>query len=151
MSEYTLEQVGFFAGMRPEHIERIEALATRQHFLAGASIFREGEPANNWWLIEHGDVALQVRPHGRDSRVLQTLHQGDVLGWSWLFPPYRWAFDATTITSTDAMVFDAVALRAEVESDDRLNADLMRRFARIVIDRLQATRLQLLDVYGDRG
>ncbi len=151
MSDFALEENEFFAGMEPLHLERIDALATRQHFGAGMMIFREGESANSWWIIEHGDVALQVRPHGRDARVLQTLHQGDVLGWSWLFPPYQWAFDATTITSTDTLAFDAIALRSAVDADVALSADLMCRFARIVIDRLQATRLQLLDVYGDRG
>ncbi len=78
----------------------------------------------------------------------QTVAEGDVLGWSWLFPPYRWVFDAQALELTRALVFDGTCLRGKCEDDHNLGYELMKRFAHVVVQRLQATRLQLLDVYG---
>ena len=87
---------------------------------------------------------------GRGPVVIETLHDGDVVGWSWLFPPYRWQFDARALEPSRAIAFDGACLRGKCEADHELGYELMRRFAGSIIERLQATRLRLLDVYGSR-
>ncbi len=140
----------FLAGLGETHLARLggcceAAVAT---FPAGRSIFHEGEDADTCYLLESGDVALQVfRPAG-GPHTLETLHGGDVLGWSWLFPPYRWVFDATAVTPVRAIALDALRLRAAKDEDCEFGYELMRRFAQVVVSRLQATRLQLLDLYA---
>lgn len=143
----------FLAGMSEAHLARISGccVADVRTFPAGATIFHQGEAADACYLLEAGDVALQVfRPAG-GPHTLQTLHGGDVLGWSWLFAPYRWSFDASAVTPVRAIALDAVRLREAKAGDCEFGYELMRRFAQVVVDRLQATRLQLLDVYASRG
>jgi CRP/FNR family transcriptional regulator, cyclic AMP receptor protein len=82
---------------------------------------------------------------------IQTLGVGEVLGWSWLFPPYRWLFDARTIELTRAIALDGKCLRAKCDEDHHLGYEMVKRFAQVIIERLQASRLQLLDVYGVRS
>jgi hypothetical protein len=82
---------------------------------------------------------------------LETLHDGDLVGWSWLFVPHRWEFDGRVQTDTALISFDGACLRGKCESDHELGYELMKRFAQVIISRLQATRLRLLDVYGVRS
>jgi CRP-like cAMP-binding protein len=111
-------------------------------------VFREGGDADQFYLIQQGKVALKIFAPERGSITIQTLGEGDVLGWSWLFPPYRWYFDARTLERTNAIAFNGACLRAKMEENPDLGYELMKRFARIIEQRLQATRLQLLDIYG---
>ena len=139
----------FLAEMSEEHLERLAACrATLLTFDPGYCIFREGQDATACYLIDAGDIALGVFAAGNGPRTLLTLHGGDVLGWSWLFPPYRWAFDARTITAVRAVSLDGDRLRGRAEDDHEFGYELMRRFAGVVVDRLQTTRLQLLDLYA---
>ena len=86
-------------------------------------------------------------PH-RGLITVQTVREGDVLGWSWLFPPYRWHFGARTLQTTRALAFDGKCLRGKCENDHDLGYELFRRFSQVITERLEATRLQLLDLYG---
>ncbi len=140
-----------FAGLEQEHLQLIAGCAVNERFDAGAELFREGAPADRFFLIREGAVALQVDAPGRGALVIETLHAGEVVGWSWLFEPYRWQFDARATVATAAVAFDGACLRGKVESDHELGYQLMRRFAASMIERLQATRMQLLDVYGHAG
>ncbi len=140
----------FLAGMDEPHLARLDGCceAAAATFPAGRTIFHEGEDADVCYLLEAGDVALQAfRPAG-GPRTLETLHGGDVLGWSWLFAPYRWAFDATALTPVRAIALDGARLRQAKDADCEFGYELMRRFAQVVVSRLQATRLQLLDLYA---
>ena len=137
-----------FAGLAPEHLALVAGCAINEHFDAGARLFSEGRPADRFYLIRHGAVALEVEAPGRGALVIETLHDGDAVGWSWLFEPYRWEFDGRAVLATSAVGFDGACLRGKCEADHELGYQLMRRFAASAIDRLQATRLQLLDVYG---
>lgn len=119
------------------------------NFGAGEFIFREGDPANRFYLIHSGTVALESRTND-GPRVVQTIGPGDVLGWSWLFPPYFWHFDARAVEPVEAVFFYATPLRAECEADHELGYELLSRMAQIVITRLQATRRQLLDLRPSR-
>ena len=140
-----------FAGLEQAHLALIAGCAVNERFDAGAELFREGGPADRFFLIREGAVALEVDAPGRGALVIETLHAGEVVGWSWLFEPYRWQFDARATEPTAAVAFDGACLRGKCESDHELGYQLMRRFAASMIERLQATRMQLLDVYGHVG
>ena len=114
-------------------------------------IFRAGGTANRLYLLRHGDVALEVHSPGTGARIVQTLHGGEVLGWSWMFAPYRWAFDARALTPTEALVLEGKKVRECAKKDPEMGLMVMTRLARLIADRLQATRLQLLDLYASRG
>jgi CRP/FNR family cyclic AMP-dependent transcriptional regulator len=137
-----------FAGLSPAHLELIAGCGANEHFSAGARLFAEGAPADRFFLIREGAVALEVDAPGRGALVIETLQRGEVVGWSWLFEPYLWQFDGRAVAPTRVVAFDGACLRGKCEADHELGFQLMRRFAASVIERLQATRLQLLDVYG---
>jgi CRP/FNR family cyclic AMP-dependent transcriptional regulator len=137
-----------FAGLAPGQLELVAGCARNQHADPGALMFREGSPADRFFLIRSGGVALEIPAPGHGVLVIETLHAGDVAGWSWLFPPYRWQFDGRVTEPARLVAFDAVCLRGKCEADHELGYQLMRRFAATAIERLQATRLQLLDVYA---
>lgn len=138
----------FFQGLDAAYIRLIADCGKNVHFAAGDTIFREGEAADFFFLLRAGRVALQTAFPGK-SRTLQTLSAGDVLGWSWLFPPYRWHYDAKALKSVRAVALDGACLRRKCEADPKLGYEMMKRFSRIMLERLQATRMQLLDVYGN--
>ncbi len=138
----------FFEGLEPRHLDLIVGCATNVRFDAGTFIFREGEEANAFYIIRHGQVALEIFVPQRGPITIETIGQGEVLGWSWLFPPYHWHFDARAVTLTRAIALDGKCLRTKCEEDHDLGYQLVKRFAHIIMQRLQATRLQLLDVYG---
>ena len=104
-----------------------------------------------FFAIRHGTVALETYVPQRGGVTIETLHGGDVLGWSWLFPPYRCHFDARARTLVRALALDGVCLRGKCEADPKLGYELMSRFAQVLIERLQWTRLRLLDLYGRDG
>ena len=115
---------------------------------AGETLFREGEPADVFFLIRRGSVALELAVPQRDAADARDPARRRDLGWSWLFPPYRWQFDGAGGRGHGVIAFDGACLRGKCEADHELGYELMRRFAAVIVDRLQATRLRLLDVYG---
>ena len=128
-------------------LELIAGCARNEHVVAGTMLLKEGEPADRFFLIRHGAIALELySPTG--PLVIQTLYEGEVAGWSWLFEPYVWHMDGRAVQDSSVVTFDAACLRGKVQTDHELGYQLMTRFAANVIDRLQATRLQLIDVYG---
>ena len=146
-----LAGMAFFEGISEEHLDAIATCASEVRFDAGTMLFEEDDVADAWYLITDGAVALELEVPGRGHHVIQTVHDGDVTGWSWLFPPYRWVFGAQALDPTRAIRFDAEALRKKQEADCTLGFELYSRFANVLAGRLQATRLQLLDVYGNRA
>jgi CRP-like cAMP-binding protein len=140
-----------FSGMEPSHLDLIAGCARNQHVDGDTLLLREGDPAEFFFLIRRGTVALEVHAPGRGSLVIETLQAGDVVGWSWLFAPYRWQLDGRTTEPSELVVFDGTCLRGKCDQDHELGYQLMKRFASNLVDRLQATRMQLLDVYGRAG
>jgi CRP/FNR family transcriptional regulator, cyclic AMP receptor protein len=140
----------FFEGLEPKYLQLITSCASNVRFEAETYIFREGEPASLFYIIRQGKVALETLAGSRGPITIETIEAGEVLGWSWLFPPYRWHFDARVVEPTRAIVLDGVCLRTKGETDHDLGYELVKRVAQIMMQRLQATRLQLLDVYGVR-
>jgi CRP-like cAMP-binding protein len=114
-------------------------------------ILREGEDANQFYLIRSGKVSIQLMTPNKGPVIIQTLHEGDILGWSWLVPPFTWHFDAKAIELTRMIALDGKCLRAKCEEDHDLGYELLKRFADIMSKRLESTRLQLMDIYGDRS
>lgn len=143
-----LAQEPFFLGMPQYILDLLEGCAFDVHFDAGTLIFREGGAANTFYLIREGRVALETYAPNRGLVTIETIEAGEALGWSWLFPPYLWHFAARVVEPVSAIAFDAVCLRAQCEAYHDLGYELMRRISAVIIQRLQATRLRLLDVYG---
>lgn len=138
----------FFAGLAPEYLELINGCTRNTVFGEGTFMFREGEPADEFYLIRDGMLALEIHGPGRGPVAVQTLRTGDVAGFSWLIDTHRWHFDGRVIERVHALSVDGRCLRDKCEQDPKLGFELMRRFAGLAVSRLQATRLQLLDVYG---
>jgi CRP-like cAMP-binding protein len=146
--ETLLAKHEFLTGMSPEHLAFVAGCGSNVRFDAGEYIYREGEPADQFHLIRHGKVSLEIFVPGRGPLVIETISEGEVLGWSWLFPPYRRRFDARALEVTRAISLDGACLRAKCEEDHDLGYDIVMRFSQVVIQRLQATRLRLTDMYG---
>jgi CRP-like cAMP-binding protein len=134
----------FFAGMDPQACETIAGCAANERFNAGDYIFREGQPANKFYLIRHGSVALEIHVPGRDPLIVDERHSGDIVGWSWLVPPHKWVYDACATELTRLISLDAACLRGKYESDHTLAYELFKWFIPIMADRLAATRRQML-------
>ena len=140
----------FFAGLEPQTVAFIAGCTRNARFEAGRYLFRAGEPADEFFLIRHGRVSLEVPVPGRDVVAFQTAGEGDVVGVSWLVPPYRWLHDARAVDLVRAIGVDARCLRRKCDDDHDVGYAMMQRFVPVLVDRLQATRLQVLDVYGTR-
>jgi CRP/FNR family transcriptional regulator, cyclic AMP receptor protein len=132
----------FFAGLDPRHLKILADSAMRTHFYTGQGILEKGDWANRFYLILQGRVVLEsTDEHGHVHR-LQELGAGDALGWSWLFPPYYWHYDAYAQEPTDAVFFYGTRLREQCETNPEFGYELMKRVSEVVISRLQATRRQ---------
>ena len=143
-----LMQHPFFAGLETGIVQLVAGCARNLRFEAGQYLFHEGEPANEFYLIRHGNVALEILPPGQPPMVFSTLGEGEIVGASWLVPPYRWMFDARATELTRAIGMDAACLRNKCEADHHTGYEMMKRFLPVLLQRLQATRLQILDIYG---
>jgi CRP-like cAMP-binding protein len=138
----------FFAGLDDETVRMLVGCATNVHFRAGEYLFREGEAADRFFVVRRGRVALDVHVPGRQEEVVDTVDEGDVVGWSWLVPPYRWFFDARAVQEVSAVAVDASCLRAKCDDDPALGYAMMQRVAQVMYRRLQSARVRMLDLYG---
>jgi len=149
---HTLEPVikehPFFAEMPERHLEFITGCAKNAQFAEGQIIFREGDSANEFYFLREGLVSVDLLIPSRGATTIQTVGAGEILGWSWVSPPYQWRFGARALQHTRALVFDAKCLRNKCEEDHDLGYELLSRFVGVISNRLEATRLQLLDLYG---
>ncbi len=148
--EPLLAEHPFFKQLAKPYLELLVGCASNVRFDAGDYIFRQGGSADNFYIVRHGRIAIELLAPGRDPITVETVSDGDVLGWSWLFAPYKWTFDARALELTRAIALDAVCLRGKCEEDSHFGYEMLKRFSEIVVQRLQATRLQLLDVYNVR-
>ena len=137
-----------FAGLDGEYLRLITGCARNLRFEPGSYLCHEGEAANEFFLLRHGKVALEIVAPGVKPLVFTTLDEGAAVGASWLAPPYRWNYDARAVTLTRAIGIDAACLRGKCEADHHFGYAIMKRFLPVLVDRLHAANLQLLDVYG---
>ena len=148
--EPILSEHPFLRGLKSEYLKILVGCASNVRFNAGQYLFREGEEANSFYMIRHGKVAVEMHAAELGPITVQTVGEGEVLGWSWLIPPYRWRFDARALELTRAIALDGKCLRTKSEDDHDLGYELLKRFSGIIVERFEATRLQLLDVYRAR-
>jgi CRP/FNR family transcriptional regulator, cyclic AMP receptor protein len=143
-----LRQHPFLMNLSDEHMKTLIGCASNSHFVEGEYLIREGELANKFFLIRTGRVALEVAVSGKGSLRIQTTGPGEILGWSWLIYPFRWHFSGVAVADTRAVSLDGECLRKKCESDPAFGYDMLKRLAAVMENRLEATRLQLLDIYG---
>jgi CRP-like cAMP-binding protein len=143
-----LAQHPFFRGLSPEDRKFLAGCASNVHFDAGQYLFREGEEAERFYAIRAGSVAVEIQVPERGPVMVHTVGPGEILGWSWLFPPYRYQLDARAREAVRATVFDGACVRQKCETNPALGYEMMKRVAHLVSERLDATRVQLLDLYG---
>jgi CRP/FNR family cyclic AMP-dependent transcriptional regulator len=133
----------FLRGFDQPHVQALLELAGLVQVPAGEFIFRHNEPSHALHLLTEGDVTLEMARTGRMPLVLESLHQGDTLGWSWLFPPHLWHLDALAITEVTAITIDAAGLRDRMTADPALGAIVSWRIGELLVDRLSHARDQL--------
>jgi len=137
----------FFKDFEEPYLKLMVGCASNVVFREGQMIFRHGEKADRFYLIREGRVAVELDVRGRGTITIQTVEEGDILGWSWLIPPYQWNFDARVVVPTRVIAMDGTCLRTKADADHNLGYELLTRFARVIVKQLDATRVQLLDLY----
>ncbi|MFH1892485.1 MAG: cyclic nucleotide-binding domain-containing protein [Candidatus Zixiibacteriota bacterium] len=135
------------AGLSPEHVSLLVGCASNVVFKAGEFIFREGDDADSFYVIRQGKVVLETYVPHMGPKAIQTRVAGEVTGWSWMIEPYRWHFDARALELTKAIALDGKCLREKCEKDHDLGYALIKKFFGIIAQRLEATQLQLMDIY----
>ena len=138
----------FLEGLPEPWLARLSYQARRSVHNAGSRLFSEGGRAQRFWLIRDGDVAIDFHVPGRGEVVIEHIGAGTVLGWSWMIKPYQWHFGAVAAQQTLAIEFDAAGVQRLCDQEPALGYELTRRFAEVLVDRLQAARLRLVDLYG---
>ena len=141
----------FMAGMSEGTLELIAGCSTNEVFAPGQLLCAEGAGADTFYLLRRGRVSIDVNAPGRGAVVIETVGPGDVVGWSWLVPPYRWTFDARATDPVGCIAVDGACLRAKALADPSLGFALLSRVSVTLLARLQATRMRLLDLYGDQS
>lgn len=141
----------FFEGMSNAHMKTIAGCGKLVHFKAGEFLIREGDHADTFYLVRHGDVAVETHIPAEGALSIARIGAGGITGYSWLFPPYRNSFDSLALSDVSAVALNGKCLRGKAEADHELGYQLMTRFAQVMLDRLQATRRQMLDVYTNGG
>ena len=134
----------FLAGMNREQLALLTDCAIPVHFKKGQIIFREGETANRFYLIESGKVVLESSEGLGNPVIIDTIGSGDLLGWSWMFPPYTWQFTARPVEPTAAIFFYGTILREYCEKDHSLGYELLKRISAVMVKRLQGARKKML-------
>ncbi len=139
------------AGLPGDTIDHVAGCARNVAVETGRLLLAEGEAADTLYLVRRGRLSIEIHGPGRGRIWIETLGPGEALGWSWLFPPYRWHFDARALEPVGAVAVDATCLRDKAEADPAFGYALMKRVAAVTLERLQATRIRLLDLYGQPG
>lgn len=147
--EPILTEAPFFEGMSADHLALLTGCASNVRYDTDEYPGRAGDPADRFWVIREGRVALEIHAPGRGAITIGTLGEGDVVGFSWLLPPYQLRFDIHALTPTRAIMFDGRCLRGKCASDPAFGHALLSRVSSLMAQRLEAMSLQLLDVYGD--
>jgi len=146
--ERIIREHPFFSELDEGFCKLVGGCAKNVRFAVGEYLVNEGKAADEFYLLREGRVSLELTAPGSGHISIQTLGKGEIVGVSWLFPPYRWTYDAKAIEPVRAIAIDAACLRRKCEADHDLGYEMMKRFVPILVQRLQATRLQMLDVYG---
>ncbi len=139
----------FFKGFTTEELNFISGCGQNKVFKKDEVLAREGEPADEFFLIREGKIGVCISTPHQGIKAIQTLGEGEIFGWSWIFPPYKWVFDGIALETTHVVALNGKCLREKLEQTPVLGYKLMKRFSQNMISRLNAARLQLLDIYGN--
>ncbi|MFH1046177.1 MAG: cyclic nucleotide-binding domain-containing protein [Candidatus Omnitrophota bacterium] len=143
-----LKEHRFFKDLKQEYLELLIGCAAEVNFTAGDVVIKEGGPADNFYLIKEGLVAIEIMTSSQRALTIQTIQGGDILGWSWLIPPYKARFNCRAIKDTQVIALDGRCLRGKCETNHDLGYELLKRLAQVFTQRLEATRWQLINAYG---
>ncbi len=146
--EELLGSYPFFTGLSADAVRLMAGCASNMHFSAGDYIFNEGEAASRFYVIRHGRVTLEIHSPARGPLLIDSMDDGEVLGWSWLVPPYKYFCDARAVTPVSATTLDGACIRGKAEADPELGYQLLKQVTAVMYHRLQSTRVRLLDIYG---
>lgn len=138
----------FLKGLKRDQLTLLKDCALPAHFNAGEVIFREGEPAQRFYLICSGKVVLESGEGYGEPVIIETIGAGDLLGWSWMMPPYKWHFTARAIEPTEAVFFASPILREYCSRDHLLGFELHQRMSAVMMKRLQAARKKMLEIHA---
>lgn len=143
-----MKEHSFFKNMTKGSCKILSGCAQNECFDAGAYVVHEGDPADKFYLIRNGSVSLELHIPGKTSIVLETLHSGDIFGWSWIVPPYKWTYDVRAAELTRLISLEAKCLRKKIKKNHTLGFDLYSQFIPVMGKRLSAARMQMIDIYG---
>jgi CRP/FNR family transcriptional regulator, cyclic AMP receptor protein len=149
--EDLLAEAPVFEGMSSEQLTLIAGCAHNEVYKPDSYLMREGEQATSFFVLRGGRVALETFVPQRGPLMIETLDAGALVGWSWLVPPHLTSFDARALDTVHAIHFDGACLRGKCDDDSALGYELMQRFVPVIVERLQATRVRLLDLYAPLG
>ena len=138
----------FCKGLESNYIDLLAGCASNARFEKGQHLFRKDGEANQFYLIREGKVLLEIHAPQSPSLNLETVESGEILGWSWLVPPYRWRFGARAVEPVSAIAVNGKCLRVKCEKDSHLGYELLKRTVEIMSQRLEATRFRLVDLYS---
>jgi CRP-like cAMP-binding protein len=144
----TLTAHRFCDGMPQRIIDELAGMATFVELAAGSWIARQGQPADTFHLLVDGSCAVEIAAAARQPLVIATIHAGEVLGWSWMLPPHTWHFDVLAVEDSRSIAVNGAALRSACHTDHELGYEISTRLAAVIAARLEAARMQLVDVYG---
>ena len=139
-----LSTIPCFHELHLADISFLESVVSHEFVEAGEFLFKKGDAANAFYLVEKGTLALQLPRENKEPISLMTLNAGELIGWSWLIPPYQWNFDALALNACELLAFDAASIRRRMDWDTGFGYRAMKSLALTMHDRLSATRLQLL-------
>lgn len=148
MQDVNLASYSFFKGMKAEHLDLLSSHVSKDNFKTNEHIFKEKEEASNLFLVLKGKVSIEMTSTEGKPFSIQTLKEGDILGWSWLIPPHEWRFSARAVEATEMLIIDGKFIREKSKKDHDLGYELFRRLADIFVQRLEATRRQLVEMYN---
>ena len=143
-----LEQLPFLSGLSSEHLDLLASFATAARYNAQQRLFKSDTDADRFYIIRDGKIGVEIPAIEGEPLRLQTLGNGGVLGWSWVIPPYRWLFDARALSATDIIAVDGVKLREHIETDQSLGYQLLKRFAVLMQERLNASRVAAIKAHN---
>ena len=141
----------FFSGLEPRYLKFISDSATELQLARGETLFRQGERADRFFLVRRGQVSVQVPALVGPALEIQHLNEGQILGWSWLIPPFRWHFFASAVEDSDLLEFDGNAILAHCEKDPKFGYELFKLFAGLMSERLEVARLKMMDQWNPPG
>lgn len=147
VAEFVREHA-LFDGMQSAQVDFIAGCGQLKRFAAGDYLVRESDPADHCYLIVEGRVVIETHRHNQPPAPLLTLNANDIIGWSWLIPPYRYQFDARAVSDLRTVQLDGRCIRDKCEADPVLGYQLLKRISSVMASRIHCARFQLLDVYG---